>query len=394
MASGVPFVDLRSQHDIVRGEIEAAIADLIDRSSFIGGDALQRFEKSFAQYLGVREVLGVANGTDGLWLSLAALGVGSGDAVITVPNTFIATVEAITRLGAYPLFVDIDLATATMDVELLRQLLENDCTRLDDGRIVHLATGRRVAAVLPVHLYGLPADMPALMELAEAYGLPIVEDACQAHGASCLIDGEWKRAGAIGAAAAFSFYPAKNLGAMGDGGAVATDDPELAAKMRRLRDHGQSERYIHVTPEGWNSRLDAIQAAILDIKLKHLDRWNAARRAAAAHYQAALEGLPLILPVEPDYAEPVYHLFVVRAPDREVLRRELGARGIGTGLHYPVPLHLQEAYRHLGHTLGAFPRAEESAATLLSLPMHPSLTQAQIEQVAEACHEILVPVPA
>lgn len=385
----VPFVDLRSQHEEVRGEITAAIAEIIDRSSFIGGDALTRFETDFARYLGVKEVLGVASGTDALWLSLAAIGVGDGDAVITVPNTFIATVEAITRVGAYPLFVDIDLATATIDVELTRQLLESECRREDDGRIVHLRTGRRVAAIMPVHLYGLPADMPRLMELADTYGLPIVEDACQAHGARCKLDGQWKRMGTFGVAAGFSFYPAKNLGAMGDAGAVATNDPELAAKMRCLRDHGQSERYIHITPDGWNSRLDAIQAAVLDIKLKRLDRWNAARRAAAGHYREALEGLPLLLPIEPEYAEPNYHIYAVRAADRELLRRELGARGIGTGLHYPVPLHLQEAYRHLGHAKGDFPCAEESARTVLSLPMHPGLRPDEIQRVAQACREIL-----
>lgn len=389
MATIVPFVDLRSQHEEVRGEIEAAIAGLIDRSSFIGGEALTRFEGNFARYLGVKEVLGVANGTDALWLSLAALGVGARDAVITVPNTFIATVEAITRLGAYPLFVDIDLATATMDVELARQLLKQECRQEDDGRTMHLRTGRRVAALLPVHLYGLPANMPALIELAKEYDLPIVEDAAQAHGARCLLDGQWKRVGALGVAAGFSFYPAKNLGAMGDAGAVATNDPELAAKMRWLRDHGQSERYIHVTAEGWNSRLDAIQAAVLDIKLKHLDRWNAARRVAAAHYRKAMEALPLVLPVEPPYAEPIYQVFVVRAPDRDLLKRELEVRGIGTGLHYPVPLHLQQAYRHLGLGPGSFPNAEESARTVLSLPMHPGLKPAQIEQVAQACREIL-----
>ena len=389
MALNVPFVDLRSQNEEVRSEITVAISDLIDRSSFIGGDALTRFEKDFAQYLGVKEVLGVANGTDALWLSLAAIGVGADDAVITVPNTFIATVEAITRVGAHPLFVDIDLATATMDVELTRGLLEKECRKEDDGRIVHLRTGRRVAAIIPVHLYGLPADMPLLMELADNYGLPIVEDACQAHGARCMVGSEWKRVGGLGVAAGFSFYPAKNLGAMGDAGAVSTNDPELAAKMRGMRDHGQSERYIHNTPDGWNSRLDAIQAAVLDIKLKHLDRWNAARRAAAAHYGKALEGLPLILPVEPDYAEPIYHIYAVRATDRESLRRGLGDRGIGTGLHYPVPLHLQEAYQHLGHTRGDFPRTEESARTVLSLPMHPGLRLDQIQQVAQACREIL-----
>lgn len=389
MPQPIPFVDLRAQHEEVRAEIEAAIADIINRSSFIGGSYVAAFEREFANYLGVREALGVANGTDALWLALAASGVEPGDAVVTVPNTFIATVEAITRCGAQPLFVDIDLRTANLDIHTLRAFLEHNCTRQDDGDLVHRASGRRVAALLPVHLYGLPVDMALLLDLAEAYGLPVIEDACQAHGARCRVNGEWKRAGTLGRAAAFSFYPGKNLGAMGDAGAVVTDDPELASRMRWLRDHGQSEKYIHATAAGWNSRLDAIQAAVLSAKLRKLDEWNTCRRLAAAHYGAVLAGLPLELPFEPGYAEHVYHLYVVRAPDREALRRELSARGIGVALHYPIPLHLQQAYAHLGLTAGSFPHTETSAATILSLPMHPALRPDQIEQVGQACAEIL-----
>ena len=390
MTGNIPFVDLRAQHEQVRLEIELVMKDIIDRSSFIGGSYLAAFEAQFAEYLGVKQVVGVANGTDALWLALAALGVGPGDAVITTPNTFIATVEAITRAGSQPLFVDIDLATSTLDPDLLRQFLEQDCRRTDDGRVVHLKSGLRVAAILPVHLYGLPANMQPILELAAEYGLLVVEDACQAHGAKVRVNGTWQRVGGLGAAAGFSFYPAKNLGAMGDGGALSTNDAELAAKLRILRDHGSSDKYIHLTPNGWNSRLDALQAAVLAIKLKKLDEWNARRRAAAEFYRLALAGLPLALPVEPDYAEHVYHLYVVRTAGRETLRKELSERGVGVGLHYPIPLHLQAAYAHLGLPPGSFPNAEGSAATLLSLPMHPALTEAQVQQVAQICKETLV----
>ena len=390
MTGNIPFVDLRAQHEQVRLEIELVMKDIIVRSSFIGGSYLAAFEAQFAEYLGVKQVVGVANGTDALWLALAALGVGPGDAVITTPNTFIATVEAITRAGAQPLFVDIDLATSTLDPDLLRQFLERDCRRTDDGRVVHLKSGLRVAAILPVHLYGLPANMQPILELAAEYGLLVVEDACQAHGANVRVNGTWQRVGGLGAAAGFSFYPAKNLGAMGDGGALSTNDAELAAKLRILRDHGSSDKYIHLTPNGWNSRLDALQAAVLAIKLKKLDEWNARRRAAAEFYRLALAGLPLSLPVEPDYAEHVYHLYVVRTANRETLRKAMNERGVGVGLHYPIPLHLQAAYAHLGLPPGSFPNAEGSAATLLSLPMHPALTEAQVQQVAQICKETLV----
>ncbi len=387
--SKVPFVDLRAQHEEVRDQIERAIGDIIDRSSFIGGNYVSTFEREFAAYLGVREVVGVANGTDALWLALVVSGVQAGDAVITVPNTFIATTEAITRLGAHPLFVDIDLGTASMDMQALGKFLAEECAREDDGRLIHLETRRRIAAVLPVHLYGLPVDMAALMKLAKEYGLPIVEDCAQAQGAKYRINGEWKRAGTVGIASGFSFYPGKNLGAMGDGGALATNDAELAAKVRWLRDHGSIEKYIHISPDGWNSRLDAIQAAVLAIKLKKLDEWNSRRRQAAAFYREALADLPLDLPVEPGYAESIYHLYVVLASDRDQLYKELNARGIGVGFHYPIPLHLQKAYESLGYPKGSFPNAERSASSLISLPMHPCLDQSQINQVAEACKESL-----
>jgi len=387
--TNVPFVDLRAQHEEVRGQIEAAIADVINRSSFIGGSYVSTFEREFADYLGAKEVVGLANGTDAVWLSLVIAGVKPGDAVITVPNTFIATTEAITRCGAVPLFVDCALDTASMDMPALKAFLANECRWEGKGQVIHIKSKRRVAAILPVHLYGLPVDIQTLMQIAKEYALPVVEDACQAHGARYKVNGEWKRSGTVGLAAGFSFYPGKNLGAMGDGGALATNDAELAERVRYLRDHGSKEKYIHISPDGWNSRLDAMQAAILSIKLKKLDEWNSRRRQAAAFYREALAGLALDLPVEPEYAEPIYHLYVVRAQNRDHLQKELGAHGIGVGLHYPIPLHLQKAYELLGYTKGAFPNAERSAATGLSLPMHPALSQAQINQVAEASAKVL-----
>lgn len=389
MTKPVPFVDLRAQHEEVRQEIDAAITDIINRSSFIGGSYVDTFEREFAAYLGVSEAIGVANGTDALWLGLVAAGVQPGEGVITVPNTFIATVEAITRAGAEPYFVDIDLQTATIDVQALRAFLEGECIQKDNGQTVHHQSGRVISAILPVHLYGLPADLEPIMKIAHHHKMVVIEDACQAQGSRYRMNGAWKKVGGFGVAAGFSFYPGKNLGAMGDAGAVVTNDREMAQKMRWLRDHGSSEKYIHNTALGWNSRLDAIQAAVLSIKLKKLDEWNQRRRQIATQYNQALAGLPLDLPIEPDYGEHIYHLYVVRAADRETLRRGLSERGIGVGLHYPVPLHLQEAYQHLRLGRGSFPMTERSSDTLLSLPMHPALTEEQVSQVANACSELL-----
>lgn len=385
----IPFVDLRAQHEEVRAEIEIAISDIIDKSCFIFGKYVTGFEQKFAEYLGVEEAIGVANGTDALWLSMTALGVGQGDTVLTVPNTFIATTEAITRSGAYPLFIDIDLNTCNIDLNALETFLNESCYLEDDGKVIHKESGKRIAAIMPVHLYGLPVDMILLMEIANRFNLPVIEDSCQAHGARYKYNERWKRAGTFGIAAGFSFYPGKNLGAMGDGGAVVTNDRELATKIRWLRDHGSSEKYVHNTPFGWNSRLDAIQAAVLAIKLDKLDEWNDRRRHAAGHYQEVLSDLPFILPTTPNYAEHVYHLYVVHSEDREILREGLLERGIGVGLHYPIPLHLQTAYDYLGIQEGRYPNTEKSARTLLSLPMHPALNLDQVEQVGEACNEIL-----
>jgi dTDP-4-amino-4,6-dideoxygalactose transaminase len=385
----IAFVDLHAQHAPLLDEIHAAVDEILSNSSFIGGAAVSRFEAEFAQYLGVQEVIGVGNGTDALWLALAAEGVGPGDAVITAPNTFIATVEAITRSGAHPLFVDIDIETANLSPVALGEFLANQCKSDQDGNLLHTETGTRVAAVMPVHLYGLPADVQAISEICEQYQLALIEDACQAHGAKMNVNGDWKRAGTFGAAAGFSFYPGKNLGAIGDAGAVVTNNPQSAAKMRELRNHGSSEKYIHTTQNGWNARLDTIQAAVLSIKLRHLDEWNENRRQAADWYRDGLAGLPLELPCEPPDREHVYHLYAVRTEHREELRKGLLEFGIETGIHYPIPLHLQQAYSWMNLPVGSFPNSERSARTVLSLPMHPYITQQQVEHVCQACKSIL-----
>jgi dTDP-4-amino-4,6-dideoxygalactose transaminase len=389
MNAKIPFVDLLAQHEELRPEIDAAIKDVIDHSSFIGGDALTRFEEAFACYLGVSEVVGTSNGTDALWLAFYAAGVQRGEAVITVPNTFIASTEAIHRVGAHPLFVDIDLDTYNLSPLRLQEFLETRCYVADDGGVFYKESGARIAAILPVHLYGLPADMEAISTIARQYQLKVIEDACQAHGAGIQVDQGWRMAGTMGVASAFSFYPGKNLGAMGDAGAVATDDPEMAARMRWIRSHGSIEKYYHVTVEGWNSRLDAVQAAVLEIKLRRLDAWNQARIRSAELYRRALGQLPVDLPVVPDGMKHIYHLYVIRSAERDRLRNEMQSLGIETGIHYPVPLHLQKAYAWLGLSEGAFPNTELAARTILSLPMFPHLTDDQIEQVSAACTEIL-----
>jgi dTDP-4-amino-4,6-dideoxygalactose transaminase len=377
----VPFVDLHAQHAELRADIEASIGRIIDTSAFIGGEPVQLFEANFAAYCGARHAVACANGTDALKLALMACGVRRGDEVVTVPHTFIATVEAITMIGAHPVFVDIDGPTYHMAAEKLAAFLETQCYRDDDGRTINRHSGRPVVAALPVHLYGLPVDMDAIVAVARRYGLAVVEDACQAHGA---MYGE-RRAGTLGDAAAFSFYPGKNLGAMGEGGAVTTQDAGMDREMRIWRDHGQSERYIHVTPDGWNGRLDTMQCAILDVKLRRLDEWNARRRQAAQWYRERLAGDErIVLPVEPAGRSHVYHLFVVRLPDRERARQELAEQGIGVGLHYPVPLHLQAAYQNMGWRAGDFPEAERAAAQILSLPMFPHISEAQVDHVCRA----------
>lgn len=349
--------------------------------------AVEAFEQNFAAFCGARYAVACANGTDALKLALMACGVRQGDEVITVPHTFIATVEAISMAGAFPAFVDIDAHSYALSPLKLAEFLETRCRRGPDEHMINARTGRPVIAVLPVHLYGLPADMEAIREIAAHYNLRVVEDACQAHGATYRLDGQERRAGTLGDAAAFSFYPGKNLGAMGEGGAVTVDDRDMYDAMRIWRDHGQSEKYMHISPDGWNGRLDTLQCAILDIKLKQLDAWNERRRVAAQWYRERLVGDERIgLPVEPDDRTHVYHLFVVRLPDRDRAKAALSERGIGVGLHYPLPLHLQAAYRDLGLRAGDFPESEAAAASILSLPMFPHITEDQVDYV---CAQLL-----
>jgi dTDP-4-amino-4,6-dideoxygalactose transaminase len=364
----VPFLDLGAQHAPLRSEIMAALGDVVDQNAFAGGPFVAKFEEDFALYCGSRYAVGVGNGTDALWLALLALGVGPGDEVITAPNSFIATAEAISLTGAVPVFVDIDPRTYTLDPARLTA-----------------AISPRTKAIMPVQLYGQMADMDAILEIASRHGLPVVEDACQAHGAEY----RGRRAGSIGRLGCFSFYPGKNLGAWGEAGAVVTDDPLLAKKMRVFRDHGQEKKYFH-SCIGWNARMDGMQAAVLSIKLRSLDRGNAARRAHAVRYAEGLAGIPgLEVEAPAAYAQHSYHLYVVRVEERSRLLEALGRRGIACGIHYPCPIHRQEAYRDLGLGEGTFPVTERYADQILSLPMYPELSVDQIETVVAETRALL-----
>jgi dTDP-4-amino-4,6-dideoxygalactose transaminase len=416
----VPFLDLKAQYEAIKPEIHSALQAVIDKTAFAGGPFVAEFEKAFASFCGCTECVGVGSGTEALWMALMALGVGPGDEVITVPNTFIATAEAISFCGATPVFVDVDERTATMDPGKLEELLKS---KMEEGRGKMEATtlglersrasrltpyeekredgsgqpspglsrsalsaqrsASRPKAVIPVHLYGQTADMDPILELAEQYGLVVVEDACQAHGAEY----KGKRVGSLGAAGAFSFYPGKNLGAYGEAGAIVTRDKSLADWIRVFRDHGQPRRYYHDVV-GWNGRMDGFQGAVLGVKLKYLEEWNNGRMENAARYRKHLEGVGgVILPGEADYARHVYHLFPVRVKNRDEVMAALTEKGIGCGIHYPVPVHLQKAYEFLGHQPGDFPVSEKIASELISLPMFPELTEEQVAYVAGALKE-------
>jgi dTDP-4-amino-4,6-dideoxygalactose transaminase len=357
----VPFLDLKAQHEPIRNELNHAIGEVIDASTFAGGPFVAAFERDFAAYCDTRFAVGLGNGTDALWLSLLGLGVGPGDEVITVPFTFIATAEAVSFCGARPVFVDIDERTYTMDPSLLER-----------------AITPRTRAIIPVHLYGQMAQMDPILEIARRHRLPVVEDACQAHGA--LYKG--KRAGSLGVAGCFSFYPGKNLGALGEAGAVVTNDLELAGKIKELRDHGQARKYYH-SRIGWNARMDGIQGAVLRVKLKRLEAANSRRRANARVYEELLGGTEeMITPyVAPDNRH-IYHVYTVRVKERDLVLESLAGKGISCAVHYPLPLHLQEAYRSLDYGEGSFPVAERCAREVLSLPMYPELSREQIEAVA------------
>jgi len=387
ITNGIPFLDLVTLHEELKEELCGVFRTALGTAGFVGGPMVEEFEQEFAKFCHTEHCVGVANGTDAVKFALIAAGVKQGDTVVTVPNTFIATTEAISQAGALPDFVDIDERTYNIDPGKLREYLEVGCYFDADARTpINRRTGKPVTAIVPVHLYGQTADMDPILDLAKSYNLTVVEDACQAHGAEYYSkhDECWKKAGSMGKAAAFSFYPGKNLGACGEAGAVTTNDAELARKIRMLRDHGQAQKYYHDI-EGYNGRLDAIQAGILRIKLRYLAGWNEERRASASRYQKLLDSANEILglPFEPAWAKAVYHLYVVRVQDRDWLQKHLTAAHIGTGIHYPIPLHLQKAYKGLYYTEGDFPVAERVAREILSLPMYPGLEYEQQSRISE-----------
>jgi dTDP-4-amino-4,6-dideoxygalactose transaminase len=388
----VPFVDLVTLHRELEPELLEVCKRVIETAGFIGGPEVEGFEKEFAEYCGTKHCVGVNSGTDALRFALIAAGIEAGDIVLTVPNTFIATTEAISQAGARPDLIDIDPATFNMDPEKLRKYLETSCV-LDPkiGRYVHKTLGRPVTAAVPVHLFGQMADMDPIMELADHYKLIVVEDACQAHGAEYFSkkQNRWLKAGSVGRAAAFSFYPGKNLGACGEGGAITTNDQELARKSMVLRDHGSAKKYYHDV-EGYNGRLDSIQAGMLRVKLKHLTRWNDRRRECARVYDELFVPMngSVIRPIQASYSKSVYHLYVVRTPFRDELQKHLIEAGIGTGIHYPVPVHLQKAYSSMTWKRGDFPESEKAADQILSLPMFAGLTIDQQTRVAETISQL------
>ena len=362
MKNEIPTIDLRLQYDSIKEEVDRAIADTLERGWFILGENVREFEKEFAGYCGVKHASGVASGTDALHISLLACGVGNGDEVITTSLSAIASAFAVTYTGAKPVFTDIDPETFNMDVADMERRIT-----------------KKTKAIIPVHLYGNPCDMDPIMEIAEKRGLVVIEDCAQAHGAEY----KGRKVGSIGHIAAFSFYPTKNLGAYGDGGAVLTDSDELAEKVEMLRNYGQKTRYYHLM-KGFNSRLDELQAAILRVKLRKLDQWNDSRRSNAHLYDKLLEQSDVVTPAEKEYAKHIYHLYVIRSKRRDELRAWLKANGILTDVHYPIPLPLQEAYKELGFGSGSFPVVEKAVKEIISLPMFPELKNEDIEKVAQS----------
>jgi dTDP-4-amino-4,6-dideoxygalactose transaminase len=367
----VPFLDLKMQYQSIKNEIHTALQQVMENTAFAGGPFVVKFEEEFAAFCGTEYAVGVGSGTDALWLSLLALGISQGDEVITVPDTFIATAEAISFCGAKPVFIDVEESTYNMNPSLLEA-----------------AITPKTKAIIPVHLFGQTADMDPVMEVARKHGLSVIEDACQAHGAEY----KGKKAGSTADTGCFSFYPGKNLGAYGEAGAVVTNSEELADKIRRLRDHGQAKKYYH-NIIGWNARMDGFQGAVLSVKLRHLEAWNEARRQNASHYNDALSNLSgVILPRETEYARHVYHIYAIRVQNRDYLIDALAKEDIGCGIHYPIPLHLQDAYHSLGYKKGDFPVAEKSANEFVSLPMFPELTREQIEYVAQEIKSCMLKV--
>jgi dTDP-4-amino-4,6-dideoxygalactose transaminase len=361
----IPLVDLKAQYLSIKSEIERAILRVIDNTDFILGKEVELFEKEFASFSEAKYGIGVASGTDALHLSLFALGIGSGDEVITAANTFVATVLAISYVGARPVLVDINPDNYNLDVSLLKK-----------------AITKRTKAIIPVHLFGQPADMDSIMKIARRYNLKVIEDACQAHGAEY----KGRRVGSIGDIGCFSFYPGKNLGAYGDGGMVLTNDEKIAQKIKMLRNYGSRTKYYHEF-KGFNSRLDTIQAAILRVKLKRLDKWIEERRKHAKKYNDLLKGMEVVTPKEEDYAKHAYHLYVIRVKERDRLLEYLKSKRIFAGIHYPVPIHLLDAYRDLGYKRGDFPVTEQITEEIISLPMYPELSEDKIRFVVRSIKE-------
>jgi dTDP-4-amino-4,6-dideoxygalactose transaminase len=361
MTEAIPYLDLPAQLRSIRGEIDAAIGRTLDQCSFCLGPDVTRFEQDFAAFCGAKECVGFNSGTSALHVAMLLLNIGPGDEVITTPFTFVATSWAISYVGAKPVYVDI----------------EDDTFNLDPG-LIERAITPRTKAVMPVHLYGLPANLDPMLEICRKHKLPLVEDAAQAHGGRY----RGRTVGTFGSMSCFSFYPGKNLGAYGEGGALVTNDPALAARARSLREHGATRRYYH-DEVGYNYRMEGIQGAVLGVKLKYLEEWTRERRRVAARYHELLQGTPLQLPCEPDYAESAWHLYVVRHPRRDELKQHLEANQVGCALHYPVPLHLQKCYENLGGKPGQFPVAEKAARECLSLPIYPEMSEVRIRRVAD-----------
>ena len=373
----VPFLDLKAQYQSIKQEINDAIQQVLDSCAFAGGPFVQAFEQQFAEFCGCDHCVGVGSGTEALWLALLALGIGPGDEVITVPNTFIATAEAISFCGATPVFVDIDEKTYTMDPQKLEDYLQT--LNREPGTL------NQPKAIIPVHLFGQTADMDPILAIARKYGLYVIEDACQAHGAEY----KGQPAGSMGDAGCFSFYPGKNLGAYGEAGAVTTNNAELAEKIAILRDHGQTKKYYHKWI-GWNGRMDGIQGAVLNVKLKHLPAWNQARQEKAMMYNNLLSGIEsLVLPYAADNAKHVYHVYAVRTQNRDALLKYLADENIYCGIHYPVPVHMQAAYSNMEVKNNNLKISERIATELLSLPMFPELRDEQQIKVSDKIKEFL-----
>lgn len=363
----VPFLDLKIQYQTLKKEVQAVVNDVFENTAFVGGKQVSLFEQNFANYCNTKYCLGLNSGTDALKFALLALGIKEGDEVITVANTFIATTEVISQIGAKIVFVDIDEKTYNIDVSKIREKITS-----------------KTKAIIPVHLYGQCADMDEILKIAKEFNLSVIEDASQAHGAKY----KTLRAGSMGDISAFSFYPGKNLGAYGDGGAIVSNNKKLIDYSLMLRNHGQKEKYYHEI-EGYNSRLDTVQAGILDIKLKYLDSWNSNRRKIAHYYNELLKNTEIITPFEPEFSEAVYHLYIVRLKNRDEVKKKLLEKGIETGLHYPLPLHLQNAYKHLNYVEGSLPITEKVSKEILSLPIYPELTLEQVEYVVKELKAII-----